>query len=73
MTLAQRKEGQDRQKMIRRSNERLAMLDDMGRQRQIKMHEDLYRLEAEKQAEISRQMKLTYKKFKLETPQTIKA
>lgn len=48
------KKNKERQKMIRRSNERLKLLDEMGQQRKVKLKEDLMRLELEKQAEIKR-------------------
>ena len=50
---------EERKKMIRRSNERLKMLDLMGKQRQLKLQQDLQRLEAEKNAERLRQQRIT--------------
>ena len=49
--------------MIRRSNDRLRMLDEMGEQRQLKLQQDLQRLEAEKEAERLRQQRLTAKRL----------
>ena len=48
--------------MIRRSNERLKMLDEMSRQRHIKLQNDLARLDAEKNAEKIRQKKMSENK-----------
>ena len=61
--LDEQKKREERRKMIRRSNERLRMLDEMGKQRQIKLHQDLERLEAEKEAERMRQQRLTAKRI----------
>lgn len=68
ITLQQQRDQEERKKQLRRSNERLKMLDDMGRQRQIKLQEDLLRLESEKEAERSRQHKLAVKNKFIITP-----
>lgn len=47
----QQERREERKKMIKRSNERLRMLDAMSKERQLKLQQDLQRLEAEKTAE----------------------
>jgi len=47
-TLTEEKEANERKKAIRRSNERLRMLENMEKQRALRLQEELERLESEK-------------------------
>jgi len=52
--------------MIKRSNERLRMLDEMGKARQLKLQQDLARLEQEKDVEKNRRDRIRMKRETLD-------